>query len=134
MGFESDRSTIHSIVGAWSTTPIAYDDVPFDSESVADDWIKVTVQDGTAVKISLGGSSCYRHVGNVALNIFVVPRSSGDTAEKVARTYADSLALLFRGVSSNGVLFRSPSLTRIGEREGYYQMLVSIPYQRDEIF
>lgn len=135
MGWESDRSTIQNIVGTgWATTPVAYDDVPFDSTTVTDDWIKVSIVDGAGTQISLGSDPCYRHVGIVFLNIFVLPRSSGDTAEKVARTYADSLATLFRGVTTSGVLFRTPSLQRIGERDGYYQMLVTVPYQRDEIF
>lgn len=83
-----------------------------------------------AAQITLGTTATHRHTGIVFVSVFV-PLDDGEVA---ALTLADTAAAIFRGQSTSGITFRSPSVVQVGPDGAYYQVNVSAPFWRDTIF
>jgi len=112
-----------------STTAIKYANVDFDPPA-ASAWVDLQVVSGPSRKISLGGSTnLRRYTGIVSINIYV-PTNTGT---RTARGYVDTASAIFRDASFNGIICRDPSVTDLGERNGWRVHNVSVEFQRDEI-
>ena len=113
---------------------IAYDNAAFDPERDARDgnrnpapWVRLTIIPGEGFQASLGTPRVWRSTGVAVVQIFT-PLARGDGA---AHGLADDTAAIFRGTRVDGVVFRAPSLTRIGPEGAWYQMNVSTPFHAD---
>ena len=116
------------------TVPVAYDNTAFDPAVDARDpdgnpapWLRLTVLPGDGFQASLGIPKVWRSTGIAVVQVFT-PTGQGDG---LANELADDAASVFRGVSLPGLIFRAPSLTRIGAEDAWYQINVSTPYQSD---
>jgi hypothetical protein len=139
MSFADDANAIRSrFATEWPplrpTVPVAYDNAAFDPAADARDadgdpapWVRLTIIPGDGFQASLGTPRVWRSTGLVTVQVFV-PLGQGDG---LARELADDVAGLFRGVSLSGLIFRAPSLTRIGADGAWYQINVATPYQAD---
>lgn len=140
IAIESRFSTLWGV-----TTPIKFDNVPFDVQPVS--WVSLSVMDGDSDKASLGaGVQLRRTLGTVQLDIYAIAGSSGG-GSGYARQLTDSIKAIFRDVQlSDGaggtITFYEGKVKRIGEQywaatgsttgtTQWYQMLVSIPFFYD---
>lgn len=136
MTFATDASTIRSHFAAeWlllrPTVPIAYDNIAFDPAVDALDpmgnpapWVRFSILPGDAFQASLGTPKVWRSTGLVTVQVYV-PVGQGDG---LAADLADDASGIFRGVRLDGLIFRAPALTNIGEDGAWYQINVTTPY------
>lgn len=132
MSFAGERQAIEKrLSDNWTTTPIQFDNVAF-SAPADNTYVSLTIINGDADQIELGETPVHRHIGVITIQVFVPVENGTNTA----RSYADSLAAIFRNVqfsagSSGTILCRSPNIVRVGVSNGLYQLNVAVPYQRD---
>ena len=138
MSFDDERNSLESRFNTqWATyttsadVPIAWDNVEY-APVTGTTFIRFSVYPGDAYQVSLGDRPLHRVVGIIDIGIFV-PQGQGT---ETARDLADIAAEIFRNWqdTTNKIRCRSPYLTRIGEEEGWFQMNVTVPYIRDELF
>jgi len=124
MSFDTIRRDIENrVADNWMVTPVAYENAPFE-EPQSEPWIRVRIFDDVTRRITIGNPATYRHAGLLVLEIFT-PKNSGTGT---ARTYAGTLATLFRDVQFSGLTFREPSLSNGGEENGWFKMNLSTPF------
>ena len=122
-----------------STTPIKFDNVPFDTPSTS--WVSIMVWDGKSNKASLGPSTQLRRsIGTVFVDIYT-PVGAGSAA---ARTYSDQVKSIFRDLEVSGLTFYEGTVSRLGEKyytnsgtgvpatSQWFQISVAIPFKYDE--
>lgn len=136
MSYTADANTIRArFATEWPqlrpTVPIAYDNSAFDPAIDALDpfgnpapWVRFSIMPGDAFQASLGTPKVWRSTGLATVQVFV-PLGQGDG---LAGELADDAAGIFRGVRLNGLIFRAPAFTRIGEDGTWYQINVTTPY------
>ena len=138
MSFDDERQLLESRFNTrWATystssgVPIAWDNVEY-APTAGTTFVRFSVYPGDAYQVSLGERPTHRVVGIIDIGIFV-PQGQGT---ENARDLADIAAEIFRNWQDTAtkIRCRSPYLTRIGEEEGWFQMIVTVPYIRDEIF
>ena len=130
MSFELAQQALENRMSAlWTATPLQYDNTKF-VPPVNAPWVRMAILDGDSSQISLGGSNrTVRAVGLLTFQIFSPAASGG----RISSRLVDQLTALWRMVTVGGILFRTPSVTRVGDAgNGWYQVNVSIPFQRDE--
>ena len=139
MSFAQTASTIRTrFATEWPqlrpAVAIAYDNLAFDPGRDALDaernpaaWVRLTIIPGEGFQASLGTPRVWRATGVAVVQVFA-PLGAGDG---LAYGLADDVASVFRGASVQGVVFRAPSLTRVGPDEAWYQINVATPFQAD---
>lgn len=130
MSLDADNLAIEArFETQWAlTTPVAYMNVEFTPPRDAP-WVRLTVLPGGEGQIELGNPSLDRHVGLIDVSVFT-PEGSGT---KQARELAEQAAAIFRKANFSGILCRNPDVTTVGIIDGWMQLAVRIPYQRDTI-
>ncbi len=126
---QSGTLTIPGLQGVLtSSIPVAYENVPFEPTS-GQAWVRLTILTGSGRNASLG-STLNRWSGVIDVSIFVPQGGAlGD-----ALRLADVVGGIFKNASlSEGIRCRVPSIRSLGTKNGWSQINVSIPYQRDEI-
>jgi len=126
MSFAAERTSIEARLSSnWTTTTIAWGNVDFDPPDNAA-WVRLSI---------LNGESSYRvleekkrHIGVIAIQIFV-PKNQGTAT---ARSYADTLAGIFEDQIFDDVICRAASLATVGQSSEWQQLNLTIPYWRDE--
>lgn len=127
MSYDADRQTIEGILAVWTTTPIVYsENAPMPDSG---NWIRLNILNAQAYRSAIHQQH-YRHPGIVVIQVFT-ERESGTG---LSTRYGDTLAALFRGVTSGGIKFRAATVRNIGPTEGWYQTNVEISFERDEVF
>ena len=138
MSFNDERQSLESRFNTqWATyttsadVPIAWDNVEY-TPVTGTTFVRFSVFPGDAYQVSLGNRPLHRVVGIIDIGIFV-PQGQGT---KNAKDLADIAAEIFRNWqdTTNKIRCRSPYLTQIGEEEGWFQVNVTVPYIRDELF
>ena len=110
----------------WSTTPVAFDAIAFDSDS-QDRWIRHTLLTGDAFQSAM--PSCVRHTGIVSIEVF----TEQDVGTKPAYDLADSVINLYALKTIGGIIFQYGSINRVGYADDVFKLTVFIPYHYDEI-
>jgi len=109
---------------------VAYPNVKFDTNNI-DEWVRLNIVRGVAYQASMGGdTNVYRHPGNVIVQVFVEPNSGA----KRALELADTACAIWRGQQFDGLVFKAPVVIDLGIVAGWYQVNVSCPFYRDELF
>lgn len=129
IAFESRLAT------GWPTTPIHYwsSGVPFEPPT-SGGYVALTVEEFSARQITLGSTpQTHRYFGVVTLQVFVPERQGA----KLAAGYCDTLDDLFRraqfSLGNSGLITcRTPQARMVGVSDGWYQINLSIDYQRDK--
>ena len=139
MSFAADANAIRErFATQWfalrPSVPVAYDNTAFDPAIDARHpdgdpapWLRLAVLPGDGFQASLGIPRVWRSTGVAVVQVF----TSAGQGDGLANELADDAASVFRGVSLSGLVFRAPSLTRIGAEGAWYQVNVSTPYQSD---
>jgi hypothetical protein len=135
--WDAARIAIESrLATGWgTTTPIRYwsSGVPFEIPSVP--YLAIQVEEFDAQQITLGGTpQTHRYFGIITIQVLVPER----TGSKIAAGHCDTLDPLFRRAQfsqgdSGVILCRTPQARTIGTSDGWYQMNLVIPFQRDKI-
>jgi hypothetical protein len=117
---------------AWgTTTEVAYDNVDYVPPANVLQWVRLNVLNGATIVAGLAGSAnLYRTAGVVVIQIFI---KEGEGVRQ-GLLLADTAAAIFRGTQVDGVLYRAPSIVRVGPSDGWYQVNVNIPFQWDAQF
>ena len=134
--WDAARIAIESrLATGWgTTTPIRYwsSGVPFDVPATA--YIALQIEEFDAQQITLGGGTqTHRYFGIITIQVLVPERQGA----KAAAGYCDTLDDLFRRAqfsqgNSGLITCRTPQMRVIGVRDGWFQMNLSIEYQRDK--
>lgn len=131
MSFADERAAIEARFAAnWSSTRVKYENTQFEQPRTA--WVALYILNGEGKQISLGDDPLHRYAGVIMVQIHV-PESSGT---QTGRAYADTIAAIFRrqqfsNGSSGTITCRTPYISSIAGRDGWYQINLACPYQRD---
>jgi len=122
-----------AFIAVWGTsTPVAFDNKPFDANDLNVPWVRLNVQFTTGSISQLGqvGSRCFRNEGFVFVQVFT-PVGGGVSPNDVLATIARNV---FRGVQlAGGLWFRNEGLTHVGPEGKWYQQNVSAEFIFDEV-
>lgn len=130
MSFLTEQTDIEGFFRAnWNHTAIAFDNVEF-NPSIYEEWVRFVVRNGNARQSSMAGDNPgFRYYGVIYVQIFT--RANIGTGRALA--LADLVTGLFRSASVNGIQFKTPSITRVGNMEdSWFQINVDCPYYREE--
>ena len=132
MSYQQARQAVETYFSEnWDATPVKYENAPFTRPE--GDWVAFWMLDGESSIAGVGDSSNrYRHRGIDQVDIY----TKQDTGTAAARSYADTIADLFRDRRIDSILFRQPSIARTGDAtpSGFYRLVITIPFQRDTFF
>ncbi len=133
--FNDERQAIEAKLAAgFSALTIMFENTPI-AQPVAG-WVAITIIQAGAARISVGTTvKRHRYVGNIQIDIFLPER----TGSKVARDHADTIEAVFRDQqfsagNSGTITCRTPSIVPGGIENGFYRLILNIPYQRDKNF
>lgn len=125
MSFDAERVNIEGRFNTnWTTTTIAFDNVPFDMPNDTP-WVRCNILNGNTVYRAINGLK--RHTGVINIQIFVPVNTGTNTA----REYSDTIATIFDGQTFNDVVCDVASIQTIGTDKKFHQVNVNIPYWRD---
>lgn len=128
MGFFSSTSDLEQYFATnWTYTGVAHENSLFDSTNV-NEWVRFIDQNASGNRAALGNNPLYRYRGIVTIQVFVKP----NVGQNRALSLADNVTALFRDQVISGIHFGVPQITKIGIRDGWYQVNVICPYYRDE--
>jgi hypothetical protein len=120
------RATSEGLLDAnWTTTPVAYDSVHFDSDA-QDRWIRHTLLTGESFQSGI--PACVRHTGIISIQVY----TEIHVGTKAAYDIADAINGLYGLKTVSGITFEWGSVTRVGFVEGVFQLTIFIPYRYDE--
>lgn len=134
---EADAARVieERINAQWSSPP----DVYYEEQPRPDgltEFVSVEIRHGPSGHIHLGLPD-YRTVGSVSAIVHVLP----ETGTRRARTLADSFSALWRAADftpialtdaqAGSLRFGASNIGRIEERDGWFQLVVRIPFKRD---
>ena len=127
MSFSTARRDIENrLSDNWATTPIAWENVPFVPPN-DEAWISLSIFEDDVRRITIGNPGTHRVMGIITISINI-PESTGT---KLARDHADSLAPIFRDKQFNGITCREAKLGNGGTKDGWYTMVLSVPFYWD---
>jgi hypothetical protein len=132
MSFVSQQNEIRTRFNAQiGSTPVAWPNVTY-TPTIGTSWVRFQVLDGETEQVDFGASTkSFRSMGIISVQVFA-PDNTGETA---ALTIADTVAGIFRNWCGATVRCRAASIKDIGpDGNGWYQVNVSAPFQRDEQF
>lgn len=139
MGFAATSQTIRERFSAqWSalqpTVPYSVDnqgkdDDVFPSRDAA--WVRLTLLDGEAEQVEMGGTRRWRRTGVIEIQIFI-PAGDGDGQ---SAELCDTVRDIFEGRTISGVIFRATSRRRVGRGRdsAWVQWNASTTFQADEL-
>lgn len=93
-------------------------------------WIRFTITPGETIQVELGKLKRFRHFGIATAQIF--DEIGKGTKDINILINAINTAGIFRSVSVGGVVYRTPSILRVGRSGPFYQMNVNVPYYADD--
>ena len=120
--------------GAYPSLPVFYENYAHGMEAGDNSFIELILRDGEGERISIPPAAIDRYAGVIIAQIFVRPRFGA----RIARQYADAVSEIFKWMQfetgqSGRITCKTPSIIPLGEVDGWIQINVSIPFQRDKI-
>jgi hypothetical protein len=125
MSFADERKSIENrFKTEWTSTPIAFDNVPFNPPSNSD-WVRLNIQNGDSGYRSL--ESSIRHTGIINVQIF----TPVNKATKTSRQYADIVSDIFSDQRFDDIVTNISSINIIDDDDAWLQTNITTPYYRD---
>jgi hypothetical protein len=125
MSFADERKSIENrFKTEWTSTPIAFDNVPFNPPANSD-WVRLNIQNGDSGYRSL--ESSIRHTGVINVQIF----TPVNKATKTSRQYADIVSDIFSDQRFDDIVTDVSSINIIDDDDVWLQTNVTTPYYRD---
>ncbi len=134
MSFADERRAIEGrLADNFATLPIRFENVPFEQPHDAG-FVSLSIRPGQARQASTGPNPLHRYTGTIQVDVFVPE----DTGTQAARAHADTLEAIFRGAqftagASGTITCRTPRLETPMARDGWFQLSLRVPYQRDRL-
>ena len=124
------RTRFKTLVADVRNLPTQYDNHAFDNPDNKL-WCRLTINFGDSSQKSFGntGNRRFRNIGVVTAQLFG-PLGVGD---KTISETAVAIKAAFRGVSDSSVVYRTPSIKRIGRVGSKWQINVNCPFYADDI-
>jgi len=121
--------------GAYSAYQVVYRNEDSDYTNQRNPWVRLTITEGLGSKNTLGVAGCYRFVGVITAQIFVRANVGTGLAHAMADLAADFLRVKNIEANSSGLIrTKTPSTIAQGvDLVGWYQVNVSVQYQRDVV-
>lgn len=112
--------------------PVAWPNASFTPPNPISPWCRFSITEGESQRTTFGANTNnVRHTGIIYIQIFT-PSNTGDG---VALQRADEAAGIFRKWCGTNITCRDASIKVVGSTgDGWYQINVSIPFIRDELF
>lgn len=116
-------------------TGVTLDRIVFDNEDFAEpstgDWVRLTVRSTARIQDTLGrtGNRRFRARASVFVQVYTV----ANTGVKQSDTLTKETADIFEGVSFSGLDFQSAVVRETGPDGRWYQSVVEVQFDYDEI-
>lgn len=114
-----------------STTPISYDNVPFDDTAV-NEFVSITFLNFATMNATIGGAinKCKKHEGAIQIKVHIkLDTGTGDAYE-----YADSIAAIMENYQDTNLFTHAAEVRRIGALDsGWFVILVHVPFISYEV-
>lgn len=94
------------------------------------EWVRFSIRPAVSTQVDITSNNPRTRTTGVILIQIFSPLGKGD---KAAMQLADAIKAQFRMVTAEGVTYQEPTITTVGEREGWWQVNVTCPFQYDEI-
>lgn len=131
MSFATARRDIEGrFMDNWATTRIKYDNINFKPPRGDEYWVQCKIFEDNTNRINIGTPGIHRVSGTIIIELYA-PLNDGT---QTIRSYADDVAAIFRDAQFNGVQCREAVPTNIGESDGWYQYMVSVPFFYDGVY
>lgn len=109
--------------------PTGYDNAPFNEPTDGSTWARFSVIPGESQQKSMGGTNRrFRTVGIGMAQIF----TGTETGTKTSNVLINAIVTAFRGVTDTSVVFRTPSVVRVGRTGKWWQVNVICPFYADD--
>jgi len=135
MSFADERQAIEARLAAnFDALPVKYENQRFEMPP-SGGFAAVKIRPGGGRQVSTGSRPLHRYIGDIVIDVFM-PENMGTASP---RTYADAIEAIFRRAqfsagNSGTITCKTPAITDVDAADGWFQMSVTIPYQRDRIF
>lgn len=130
MSFATARRDIEKRLDSnWALTQIAYDNVPF-TPPKDQSWVSLRIFEDDVRRVNIGNPGVHRVSGTISISLYA-PENTGT---KEIRENADLLADIFRDKQFNGITCREASLSTGILKDGWYMMILSIPFYWDGVY
>lgn len=132
MNWEAKYTALRQYIDSnWTATPKLWENQPVNLPDAYDSFITVQIIPTDDRQITMGGQG-YRHYANLYCDVFVPQQAGTAIAEEKAR----QLALLFRGITYQGMMFRTPTIRSSGRTRGpqdgeFFRVTVMVPFEFD---
>lgn len=94
-------------------------------------WIRFSITPGETVQVELGTKKRFRYFGIATAQI--MDEIGKGTKDINLLINAINTSGVFRSVSVGGVVYRTPSVLRVGRVSNYYQVNINIPFYADDV-
>ena len=129
MSYETERADIATYLDANCSLKTKYPNRKF-KQPVDEIWLKFSIVHAETIAESFGDVQDFEFSGRIVLSLFA-PIDSGT---KEINDQADLLVNLFINKTIGGVMTYSPEIGLSEKSGNWYQVTLTIPFTRDEIF
>ena len=107
-------------------TPIAFENIPFDTEAQTNSWVRFAIRHGAASTTVLSAKRI-RRTARIFVQVFTpADRGGRETANDLAENVLDILEA--RGLSPHEIILEAGIPREIGTSDGWYQVNVEVPF------
>lgn len=107
----------------WTETPVVMEN---GESSESGDWVRLTIQHGDALQVSMGDNPAFRHIGVVYVEIFTATDAGSGRAVELA----DIADQLFRNLVLTNLRFKVPQVRKVPSETEWYKINVSTEFYR----
>ena len=131
-GYKQEKIDIEQLFSAaWgATTPIAYENVPFDANA-ATEFVQLEILNGEAQQASLHSlNQVHRFSGVVQLRFYTAQGVGTNRAQDLI----DQASAIFRGIKYSNITFRTPYVRKFGQDGHFERTDLLINFFRDDLY
>lgn len=122
------EAILSRLSGSWSTTPVAWPNKAYKpTEGTA--YIEPVINRFNAFKSEIANPAQVHHPGLLTVNI----RVPLDQGELTAIGYGDTIAGLYRNLTTDQITYRDPTVRTFGRDGSWYLVQVDIPFTRRSV-
>ena len=124
------RSFMKDTISDVETLPTQFDNQDaLPDPQTAGMWCRFTISPGESYQVTIGKIRRERTVGVVFAQLFIgIGEGDGDLYKMAVK-----IKKAFKAITIGSVIFKIPSIKRVGQRDGSYQINVECPFQFDEL-
>lgn len=129
MSFEALRESVETrLADNYSTTPVAYANVPF-TPPTAQPWVRLTINTGLGAVAGHSGDGfglTIFDLGLVSVQVFT-PDGEGT---KNNWEIVDEIIPIYENTRFDGILVNAATVNQAGTNNGWYQTNITLPFRR----